>query len=207
MTFAEKKAFYNEQELLYPDQSHWNKELTYEFFINVQHADCDMSVLEFGGWKGSTANAVIPEFDVQDYGMILCWDNYDICDACIPKTECNESVYNVQIINDYIWNTGFHKKIYNVFYAVHAIEHIDNEELEKLINTIPESVDWIYLESPLRDDVCDWTGRNNAHVLTYGWNKVIDLLKKKGYDMNFSRDDVKWFIKHSMFRGAIDMES
>jgi hypothetical protein len=74
---------------------------------------------------------------------------------------------------------------------VHAIEHIDNEELLMFIETLPKSIKYIYLESPLKNTINNWTGRNNAHVLESGWNDIILAFKSKGYNLVYGKDDVR----------------
>jgi hypothetical protein len=183
MTFKEKQQFYIEQELLFPDQSHWNKIATNSFFNMIK---TDIRVLEFGGWKGDTAHNILPNYDIK------FWDNYELCPSCIEKSICKHPNYNLIIPIDYTWNTGYLEKNYNVLYSVHAIEHISNFELIQFIATIPKSIQYIYIESPLKDDENNWTGRNNAHVLQFGWNYIIKLFESYGFKVIYNDGDVKW---------------
>jgi len=186
MSFKEKQQFYIDQELLFPNQSHWNKEETNAFFKSIEEP---IRLMEFGGWKGDTAHNILPLYNIET------WDNYELCPSCIEKAICHHEKYHIIIPNDYTWIEGYQEKDYNTLYTVHAIEHISTEELERFIKTIPSSVKYVYFESPLKNSLNDWTGKNNAHVLEMGWNDIVSCMRKKGFTLEYSKGDVKWFRK------------
>jgi len=168
MTLAEQIEYHNVIEAEYPEQAHY----TYE---NVKQVLSDgISVLEFGCWKADLAQRAISEYKIKN------WKGIEICTAAIEKTICTAKEFSYIIPKDFNWFATTKRPKCDVIIATHFIEHLSGEHFEQLAEYC-KGVPLIYFEAPLSNEGESWEGYTGTHKLTYGWNKVNEIMLSKGY--------------------------
>lgn len=196
MTLEEQVAYHNELEKKYPDQAHYHLEWVKQAFscLNTEQAVFKPRVLEFGAWKGDLAEEIIKS------GLVSHWFGIEICDNAIKNTHCKrpEFTYHKPIRFDW-WNSEslYHLKElmnYDIIIATHFIEHLSNQHFEQLINFC-DTVPVVYFEAPLSNEGQKWDGYEGTHKLEYGWNQVIEIMQKHGYELKTDFGDGKIFCK------------
>jgi hypothetical protein len=170
MTLAEQIEYHNVIEAEYPEQAHY----TYE---NVKQVLSDgISVLEFGCWKADLAQRAISEYKIKN------WKGIEICTAAIEKTICTAKEFSYIIPKDFNWFATTKRPKCDVIIATHFIEHLSGEHFEQLAEYC-KGVPLIYFEAPLSNEGESWEGYTGTHKLTYGWNKVNEIMFSKGYHL------------------------
>jgi 2-polyprenyl-3-methyl-5-hydroxy-6-metoxy-1,4-benzoquinol methylase len=168
MTYAEQVQYHNIIEQQYPDQAHY----TYE---NIKQVLSDgIKVLEFGCWKADLAARAITEYKIKD------WKGIEICTTAIEKSKCTASNFKYVVPKTFDWFSKTVRPKCDVIIATHFIEHLSNEHFEQLADYCA-GVPLIYFESPLSNEGESWDGYLGTHKLTYGWNKVNEIMESKGY--------------------------
>ena len=77
-----------------------------------------------------------------------------------------------------------------MFIATHFIEHLSDQHLTELLQWA-DGIRAIYFESPISEHGQEWDGYEGTHKLTYGWQKVRELLAN--YDCEDINDTCKLF--------------
>ena len=169
MTLSEQIDYHNVIENQYPEQAHYNYE-------NVKHvlSDDGIRVLEFGCWKADLAQRAISEYLIKD------WKGIEICTAAIEKTRCTAKEFSYIIPKDFNWFATTKRPDCDVIIATHFIEHFSGEHFEQIAEYCA-GVPLIYFEAPLTDEGENWENYIGTHKLTYGWNKVNEIMLSKGY--------------------------
>ena len=146
MSYDELKEEYNKIYPSFPDQGSFRDNISYiiEFFENLK--EIEIRVLEFGGFKGELANIQLEKFN-----NIKVWDNYEICTKCIELSVVKDNRYSCIVQDDFVWNSGFKNKKYNVLVSTHALEHISDDQIIKFIKKIPSSIKHLLIEVPLEN--------------------------------------------------------
>jgi cyclopropane fatty-acyl-phospholipid synthase-like methyltransferase len=179
MSYDEQVKYHNLIEEQYPDQAHY----TYD---NVKQVLSDgIKVLEFGCWKADLAARAILEYNIKE------WKGVEICTTAIEKTKCTANNFKYIVPKKFDWFNTKVKPKCDVIIATHFIEHLSNEHFEQLAEYCA-GVPLIYFESPLSNEGESWDGYIGTHKLNYGWDKVNEIMKSKGY-----------FIKSNFAEGNI----
>jgi hypothetical protein len=198
MDFIQQREKYEgyHDEMSYQDQFRANWWLT--TFNKLPKAK--LSVIEVGGYLGKLATLIL-----RYYSNIEKWHNYDIQRNIVKDKVCIDSRYEAVVLEDYIWNNPPDND-YNVFVASHLIEHLNEEDLEKLIDTIMIKCDFILLEAPLEKNTtdADWSSSTDPHFLEIGWKQVTDILTSKGYSVLTS--DNKWNYMFTKLRSQLEYD-
>ena len=148
-TFNEWREKYNE--ISYDNQKEYYNELE-KLYPDQAHYDLNFAlqvfdyvkpkfVTEAGGWKGDLANNILSR-----YKDIINWKNIEICEEAIKNSNC-------------------------LFVSTHFIEHISNDDFDKLANSL-QNIEYVYIESPLSNNDTDWVDYYGTHKLGYGWDKI-----------------------------------
>lgn len=168
MSYDEQVQYHNLIEQQYPDQAHY----TYD---NVKQILSDrIKVLEFGCWKADLAARAISEYNIKE------WKGVEICTTAIEKTKCTANNFKYIVPKKFDWFNTKVKPKADVIIATHFIEHLSNEHFEQLAEYCA-GVPLIYFESPLSNEGESWDGYIGTHKLNYGWDKVNEIMKSKGY--------------------------
>ena len=179
MTYAEQIEYHNVIEEQYPEQQHYTYENVKEVLSN------GIRVLEFGCWKADMAARAISEYQIKD------WKGIEICTSAILKTRCTAENFKYIVPEDFNWFNTTVRPDCDVIIATHFIEHLSGEHFEQLADYC-KGVPLIYFESPLTNEGENWEGYLGTHKLPYGWDKINDIMKSKGY-----------FIKSDFTEGKI----
>lgn len=153
---------YNDIEQVYPEQAHFDLSMFTQAFDIVK----PKKVIEAGGWKGDLAAMFISRVD--------SWVNVEICDNAIANTKCHHQNFLNHNPGRFDWFKDFDFSC-DLFTSTHFIEHLSNEHFNLLVERI-KSVPFIYIESPLKNEGEEWHGYLGTHMLTYGWDKIKELL-------------------------------
>jgi cyclopropane fatty-acyl-phospholipid synthase-like methyltransferase len=168
MSYDEQVQYHNLIEQQYPDQAHY----TYD---NVKQVLSEgIKVLEFGCWKADLAARAISEYNIKE------WKGVEICTTAIEKTKCTANSFKYIVPKKFDWFNTKVKPKADVIIATHFIEHLSNEHFEQLAEYCA-GVPLIYFESPLSNEGESWDGYIGTHKLNYGWDKVNEIMKSKGY--------------------------
>lgn len=194
LSYSQQQAFYTQMVKDHPDQSQHNKEVV-SYFLNSIDAPY-LSVLEMGGWNGELAQDMLFK-----HPNILRWDNYEITHYAQEWSICKDSRYSVNIPNDFIWNIVLPEH-YNIFLSSHTIEHIKGKDFITLIENLPQTIQYIYLEAPisLSSTNRDWTGDFSTHILELGWKQITEILKEKGFERYVASKHVRTYRKIEEFK-------
>lgn len=172
MSYAEVAAAHQWVWDNYPDQSHHSVPQLDAFFASRHTRTV---VLEVGGWRGEAA-----ERQLTKYPDIKTWHNFEICEGAVLNPVTKDSRYKPVWPNEWVWDTKPPRA--NVAVLSHVIEHVSDKQLPKLLSWIRSSgADSIYIEAPMLDGGQSWWGGNTAHVLTMGWDHIVDVLASLGY--------------------------
>lgn len=126
-------------------------------------------VIEFGGWRGAMANAVLSEFP-----DLAAWRNHEICPSAQRDDHCRDPRYECVVADRFVWETPRPSEG-DIFVTSHSIEHITAEHLGLLFKWLPDSIKWMYLCAPIPDSCEDnkWDGYGGTHILEIGWAQII----------------------------------
>lgn len=178
LTFEDQVKYHNELEKRFPEQNHYHYDKVKEALSKVFNP----VVLEFGTWKGDLALQAFADLHIKE------WHGIEICQAAIKNSKCERVKY---IIPDrFDWFNEERKVNADIIIATHFIEHISNDhfiQLAKYCHGVPV----IHFESPLTDEGNDWQGYEGTHKLTFGWNKITQLMK--GYKLVINHPESKTY--------------
>lgn len=148
--------------------------------------DTGSGVLEFGGWRGAMANAVLSEFP-----NLTGWTNYEICPSARFDAHCRDPRYELVVTDRFLWESP-RPRSGRIFVSSHAIEHLTAEHLNLLFRWLPDSIRWMYLCAPIQDSTTDekWQDYGGTHILEIGWEQVLELLLD--FRLVESGQDFRW---------------
>lgn len=179
MTYLEQQEFYDRVEVEHPHQGAFTLLRFHNFLLHI--CDYEMTlgkvyVLELGGWRGELAQEMLKSFP-----SVTIWCNVEICQRAVERGVCESSRYTTLAPKNFPWNVELPPA--NVFVASHFIEHITRNDLDMLIQNLPDTVRYIGLEAPIPDEgnAVDWTGYHGSHILEIGWKQVTRLLMNNGF--------------------------
>jgi hypothetical protein len=173
MSYRDNIDFHNQLESMYPNQAHFKAD---NVIIALDLIGKPFKVLEFGGWKGDLAFAMMVHYG----DAIIDWVNIEICEAAINKTIRPSKKYRIIKPHRFDWFVEERIEKPDVIIATHFIEHISNEHFDLLARYV-SGVPVIYFEAPMEDDGQSWNGYMGTHKLTYGWNDVKRIMESYGY--------------------------
>lgn len=172
MTYAEVAEAHQWVWENYRDQSHHSPEKLDEFFSTISQKTV---VLEVGGWRGEAAQAML-----EKYLDIARWVNFEICEDAVLNPVSKDRRYSPIWPRTWAWELP--PPPADVAVLSHVIEHVSDEQLPLLLRWISASgARHVYIEAPMLDGGQGWMGGNTAHVLTTGWDGVVDLLDASDY--------------------------
>lgn len=173
MSYEDQINFHNNCESMFPNQAHFNAG---NVITALDLIGKPFEVLEFGGWKGDLAFAMMVHYG----DAIIDWVNIEICEAAINKTIHPSKKYRIIKPRRFDWFVEERVEKPDVIIATHFIEHISNEHFDLLARYV-SGVPVIYFEAPMEDDGQSWNGYMGTHKLTYGWNDVKRIMESYGY--------------------------
>lgn len=173
MSYEDQVNFHNCVESEYPVQMHFNADGVIEALNLISKP---FKVLEFGGWKGDLAFAMIVHYG----DAIVDWANIEICEAAINKTIRPSKKYRVIKPCRFDWFAEERIEKPDAIIATHFIEHLSNEHFELLAKYV-SGVPIVYFEAPIKECGQLWDGYIGTHKLTYGWNDVKRIMEHRGY--------------------------
>lgn len=143
--------------MIWPVQRHY-RERAVRNFLSVANP---RSVVEFGGYDGALAAAMLPECpDIES------WTNYDLVE--VPQV-CEDSRYSLGPLRQA-----------DALVASHSFEHITATELLDVVQGVQASS--VFVDSPLpQDGAVDWRGYEGTHILPLSWHDLDTLLVAQGY--------------------------
>lgn len=177
LTYQEQVKFYNQVEKDHPVQNSFRNNLPawLSFFAYVAGRLGKPRVMELGGWHGELASIILSSYPVID-----SWTNYEISQEAVNKTVCGDSRYQAIVPNDYAWNIKLPDC--DVFVASHTLEHIRARKLERLLDNLPATINYLAIEIPLPESgPVDWGGYHGSHILELNWAEVEALLILRGF--------------------------
>jgi hypothetical protein len=184
MTYEEQVKYHNEIEANYPEQAHY----TYQNIIHLFNLMKDDSmVLEFGTWKGDMANRCFIDYPQK----IKSWVGIEICQAAIEKTRCLDPKFSYIFPKRFDWFMEKRPKA-DVIVATHFIEHLKNDHFDALAKYC-QGVDYVLFEAPLSANGESWENYHGTHKLNYGWNQVVEVMGKNGFELNATLHDARLF--------------
>lgn len=204
MSYTQQLIFYDQVENDHPRQSSFDLEAWRRFFAYIDGVLVGAyRIIEIGGWKGEMANEIIDHYPAIDE-----WINYEISREARSKTVCLSPRYRVIVLNDYIWNIPLPGA--SVFVASHMIEHIREWQLIKLLDNLPDNVQFIGLEAPINEsDISrDWAGYHGSHILEVGWQQIIDYLRMNNFELipELTAGHFRAFRKYANIRNYTGLE-
>lgn len=183
MTSDEQASYYNDLEIRYPDQAHYRIDWVRQAIKKVPTTP--IRVMEFGCWKGDLALQILSSTQ-----NIIRWAGIEICDNAIKKTKCKDSRFFYIRPKEFDWWNHMDKPTFDIIIATHFIEHLSDEHFKQLVEFC-SGIPVIYFEAPLSKHGQEWTGYEGTHKLSYGWDKVTELMTKAGYKLEKDNGDGK----------------
>lgn len=179
MTYREQQGFYDRVEVEHPHQVAFTLSGFHDFLLQVCDHEATLGkvyVLELGGWKGELAQEMLKSFP-----SVAIWCNVEICQRAVDKSVCESPRYTTLVPENLPWNVELPPA--NVFVASHFIEHITRNDLDMLIQNLPDTVRYIGMEAPIPEDgnTVDWTGYHGPHTPEIGWKQVTRLPMNNGF--------------------------
>jgi predicted SAM-dependent methyltransferase len=184
MSYKDQVKYHNEIEANYPEQAHYTYQNITHLFNLLKD---DSMILEFGTWKGDMANRCFVDYPQK----IKSWVGIEICEAAIEKTRCLNPKFSYIFPDRFDWFVGKRPKA-DVIVATHFIEHLKNDHFDAL-GKYCQGVEYILFEAPLSADGESWEGYHGTHKLNYGWNQVVEVMGKNGYELNATLHDARLF--------------
>lgn len=182
MSYADQKQFYNEAEEQYPVQIHFAGIVT-NTLIQLQ---APLKLMEIGGWKGHLAAAVLAKNPA-----IQCWDNYEICENCIPKIVCLDPRYRCIVPTDFVWNLALPS--YDLVVSTHTFEHLQAAEIEAIITRHPAQT--YLIEMP---HSASWNNYNGCHICPLTREELNAMFERHGYRLQWQERDVRYFVQEDV---------
>lgn len=188
LSFDDKKELTKKWLIKYPEQAHFNYLPINTWLKEI--LPVTGRIIEIGGWRGDMAHRALSEFE-----EIECWHNYDLIPNNLSQ-KCSDSRYRLITLDNYIWNIPV-STYYNALIATHMIEHLNWDELTKLIKWIPDSISTVLFEAPVPEDAenYSWYGDHSSHVLEKGWLQICEEMQKVGFTVNCSQADTYIFVR------------
>ncbi len=177
MPYAEHVARYDEVWREYPLQSCVDIEAAQSFFAEIDEPV--HRVLEIGGWTGLTAGAILSGIpDIKE------WMNVEICQGAADHPATTHPAYRAVVLDDWLWNKppAFFTR-FEILFASHVFEHMTGDNIKKLLGKIG-NVRHLYIDAPLPwEGNSDWYRYPGTHVLEWGWEQLLDVLKWHGWSL------------------------
>lgn len=185
LTFAEQQAYHNQIEEWYPQQAHFN----YEAAKYAIETTGSFVIFEAGAWKGDLCKRIMDERFHEYPEHHTIWFAAELCPNAIEKRATDEITYLK--IDRFDWWQQDIKAGADMFLATHFIEHLSDKHLTELL-AWADGIRWIYLEAPISEHGQEWNGYEGTHKLTFGWQKVRELLSN--YECEDINDTCKLFV-------------
>lgn len=194
LTDDEHKAAYDEWFAKYPEQAHYTRDAVAAFI-----AAHPLPVIEIGGWDGALAAEMLRAFP-----GLPSWDSIDICRAACRVAAQRLHAEPRRFV---IWHPESFRWWRNLDWrptlppssivCSHTIEHLSDADALSLIESLPNAIRAIYLESPLKSEGQTWDGYAGSHVLTLGWNAIDEALERKGFAVASRSGDVSTYERRA----------
>lgn len=168
-TMEDQIAAHDEIGSLYPDQAHFDLEKIKDVLLNKNIK----RVVEAGPWKGDLAHAILSD---PAYDHIVSWIGIEICQYAKLHTVVSDGrfvYYNPSRFD--FWNEKAMSAIEgDIFIGTHFIEHLSDQHMMSLACVI-QGYEHIYFEAPITLAGQSWDGYEGTHMLTLGWDKVLQM--------------------------------
>lgn len=189
MDYAAQREFYDRVAVDHPCQRAFDFESFAKFFrLYASRA----RVLEFGGWKGELAEAIL---GLSPSAQISKWDNFEISYLAVSQTVCRDVRYVAAVHDQFVWNINLPDA--DVLVMSHFIEHIRMCHLSILLSRLPPSIRWLLVQAPLPEKAedIDWSGYHGSHILEVGWEELTAYMRFFGLkeDMAHRRGNFRVF--------------
>lgn len=172
MTFAEHQAFNAEVARQHPVQRQWDGDAVRAFLSRRQ----PQTVVELGGWDGSLAAAMLPDFPA-----ILRWRNLDITPD-VPQA-CISPRYQREVLEGWPWHQT---ETADALVASHVFEHMRIREIEQLLSAWDVSA--VFIDAPIRQVSSHWVGYEGTHILEVGSDELLNRLVDLDYEATVYRE-------------------
>lgn len=164
----------------HPDQSHFNSAALMWFLGEVN----PVNVVEIGGWDGEAA-----ALGLETNPGIVSWENYEVCQEAVAASVCHDPRYSSFPVPVY-----FATRLADTLVASHSLEHMSDEQVEKLISTTDAKN--VYVDAPLKPEGEDWGGTTCLHCLRMGWSKLHELFTAAGFSLREAVDfEIRWYTR------------
>jgi hypothetical protein len=165
-TLKDQVEAHNEIGALYPDQAHYMLAPIQQLLLDPNITN----VVEAGPWMGHLAQNILSD---PAYDHIQSWYGYEIAEYAIERCVVEDSRFKYIIPERFDWwEEGI--QCGSIFIATHFIEHLSNDHMKGLALAL-HVFSKIYFECPISLEGQSWTGYEGTHMLTFGWNDVLNL--------------------------------
>lgn len=174
MSFSEIGEFYHTLDRHFPDQEKLNVD---NFVTLFDITDGPHKVIELGCHNGSRSRKVVKRVESID-----SWTGYDF--DMFDGT--SNGRYKFKPLTDWFHNTELPE--FNTFVSSHTLEHLSNEQALETLRNISGKAKYIFLQLPLTEHGEDWHNRWNAHIMTWGMDKLRSVLIELGYKLFYENN-------------------
>jgi hypothetical protein len=177
-TYKEQQEEHSKIHREFPSQVYFNLDAVKKFLLMYK----PVTVLEIGGHQGELAELILND---PSFGFIQKWFNIDICNDAVESGLKNERYYPY-VPDTWAWEITLPEA--TAFVSSNFIEHIKVKHLKKLIQELPGSVRFMFLQAPILEDGenITWDGKWSTHILEVGWKQVGMMLGEQGFKPSFS---------------------
>ncbi len=176
MSFLENQRFHDKVFSNITQPNAFNEKAVTEFFDSIK-SSVKLKVAELGGAKGELACRIIRKNPAQ----FQLWDNFELSSYMVENQICFNKKYLALKLVDYI-NTFQCILDYDVFLASHVIEHMLFKQFKQLIENLPTSIKYIYLNIPIDiHEPKDWDYYAGTHVFDKTWIDIFELLNENRF--------------------------
>lgn len=143
--------------MVWPRQQHYDERAVRKFL----HDCAPRTVVEFGGYDGALAAAMLPGFP-----RIESWVNHDI--VAVPQV-CSDKRYRLGALTHA-----------DAMIASHSFEHVSTTEAFEAIRAVRPRA--LFVDAPLpQSGSVDWSGYQGTHILPLSWSEFDSYVRLNGY--------------------------
>jgi len=169
LSFADLKRLNTRWYTMFPDQGRFDSKFVKDC---LREANVE-SVAELGGYQGELA------FECLTVNPHLRWVSFDI----IPhKTlpELRKYEFSEYVLQKQLWHSLIDLSGFQAFVSMHTLEHFSNTEFLELLDYLfKQKIRYLILQLPVKPEDHSWKHYFGSHLLTYGSNKIKQLLGKR----------------------------
>lgn len=170
LSFKDLKRLNTRWYTMFPDQGRSDGKFVFD---SLKTIDQPFSVAELGGYQGELASQMFQKFPN------MRWVSFDIIPHKIVS-ELHKYKFSEYVLQQQLWHNLIDLTGFQAFISMHTLEHFSNTEFLEWVDYIfTQNIPHLILQLPVQLEGQSCENYFGSHLLTYGSDKIKELLGKR----------------------------